>query len=194
MSKLNVVYTSLLICLTFGCASSIRSLSDIKWTGKETSISNKIDNLGYYKIHPKQPEAFIFYDDGTMVLCNRIPEDTTCHESMMYPSGCTFDDTHNQWDDGTTGLYRVEGDTIYANMYFRNGFYFSPRCQIHLYTVMYKMKFLILDKTKIIWLEEHEMDKEFPNPRVMNDTLIFHKAEQLPPPNTVMKKKRWLWK
>ena len=56
------------------------------------------------------------------------------------------------------------------------------------------MKFIILDKTKILWLEQHEMDKEFPNPRIMNDTLIFYKAEQLPPPNTVMKKKRWLWK
>ena len=64
MRKIKAIYELLLIGITFGCASSIRSLSDIKWTDKETSISNKIDNLGYYKIRPKQSEAFIFPDFG----------------------------------------------------------------------------------------------------------------------------------
>ena len=191
MSKLKVVCMSLLIGVIFGCASSIRSLSDIKWTGKGTGISDRIDVMGYYKIHPNLREAFVFYDDGTIVF-GRTPENLTT--AGYYPPCGYYENILNRWDGGMTGLFRVEGDTIFANMYFRNGFYFSPRCQIHLYTVMYKMKFIILDKTKILWLEQHEMNKEFPNPEIRDDTLTFYKAETLPPPNTVMKKKRWLWK
>ena len=184
----------LLMALLSGCGTSIKSLSDIKWSGNDTGISKKIDNMGYYKISDKSPEAFVFYDDGTVVLCGGIPEDTTNYGGGYFPPGCMFDKDINRWDGGgTTGLYRIEGDTIYANMYFRNCFYLSWRFRIYFETWMYKMKFLILDRTRILWIDEHLMDKDYPNPEMINYTLIFHKAKQLPPPNTDMKKRRWLW-
>ena len=186
----------LLLMVSFvGCGTSIKSLSDIKWSGNDTGISKKVETIGYYKIpHPIPPEAFVFYEDGTIVLCNRIPEDTIHYEGGYYPPGCIFDKDTNRWGDGTIGLYRIVGDTIYANMYFKNCFYLSSRIHINFETWMYKMTFKILDRTRIVWIDEHLMDKEFPNPKIKNDTLIFHRAEQLPPPNTYLKKKSWLWK
>lgn len=193
-NKMKIVCSFLIIILFSGCKTSIKSLSDIKWSGKDTDISKKIDNMGYYKISDNSPEAFVFYEDGTVVLSGKIPGDTMNYEGSYFPSGSVFDKECNRWDEGTTGLYRIEGDTIYANMYFRNGFYLCQRIQIHFETWMYKMRFRILDRTKILWIDEHLIDKDYPNPEIINDTLVFYKSEQLPPPNTAMKKKSWLWK
>lgn len=181
----------LLISISYGCGVSIKSLSDIKWSGRDSGISKKIETMGYYKLFPKAPDAFVFYDDGTIVLCDGIPEDTTRYEGRYWPPGSQYN--NNQWE-GTTGLFKLIGDTIYANLYFRNCFYFSTHIRFHFETWMYRMRFKILDRTRILWIDEHLMDKEFPNPDVRNDTLIFHKTKQLPPPNTEMKKKKWLWK
>ena len=183
----------LLIILFVECGTSIKKLSDIKWSGNNTGISEKIETKGYYKLAPNMHEAFVFYEDGTIVLCSRIPDDTTTYSGGYWPLGCTYQNSIGRWDGGTTGLYRIEGDTIFANMYFRNGFYFSLRFQIPFETWMYKMRFQILDRTKVVWIDEHLMDKEYPEPEMKNDTLIFYNAVQLPPPNTEMKKKRWLW-
>ena len=149
--------------------------------------------MGYYKLYSSSPEAFIFYDDGTIVLCHEIPEDTTHYERMLWPPGCYYNEDLERWDIGATGVYRMEGDSIYANMYFRNCFHFSNRFRLYFSTELWKLKFKIVDHTTIVWKEKQYMDKEFPIPVVLNDTLLFTTASQLPPPNTEMKKKRWLW-
>lgn len=195
-NSLKNIIVLLLTAMSFACGSNIKSLSDIKWSGRNTGFSEMIETMGYYKLYPEVSEAFTFYDDGTIVLCNRTPDDTTHYEGQCWPPGCYFDCANNQWGTGTTGVYEIKGDTIYANLYFRNILYFSSHFRIHIDTWMYKMRFKILDRTKIFWIDERLMDKEFPNPDVKNDTLFFsyfHKTGQLPPPNTEMKKKQWLW-
>lgn len=182
----------LLIGATVQCTSLVKQYSDIKWSGKNTGIRDKLENLGYYKI-PSMGESYIFYDDGTLVLCLRIPDDTISYPYGVWPPGGYFDNDLNRWDIGATGLYRVEGDTIYANLYFRNCFHFSLRTRFYFSTELWKLKFRILDRTTIVNFEEHYIDKEFPYPNKRNDTLHFWKASQLPPPNTEMKKKKWLW-
>ena len=69
----------LLISISYGCGVSIKSLSYIKWSGRDSGISEKVETMGYYKFFPKLPDAFIFYDDGTIVLCDGeiIKDDTT---------------------------------------------------------------------------------------------------------------------
>lgn len=192
-NKLLLLITFISVCISYGYGKSIKSLSDIKWSGSDTGISKKVEIMGYYKLFPKAPDAFVFYDDGTIVLCDGIPEDTTRYEGMYWPPGSQYNNRFNQWE-GTTGLYKVQGDTIYANLYYRNCLYFSTNFRFLLETWMYRMRFKILDRTKILWIDEHLMDKEFPYPDVKNDTLLFYKTKQLPPPNTEMKKKKWLWK
>ena len=191
-NKQILLITLLLVNIFYGCGVSIKSLSHIKWSGRNSGISEKVETMGYYKLFPKIPDAFVFYDDGTIVLCDGIPEDTTRFEGRYWPLGSSYENRPNQWE-GTTGVYKIQGDTIYANLYFRNRFYFSSRFNIPFVTWMYKLRFRILDRTRILWIDEHLMDKEHPNPDVKNDTLIFHKAKQLPPPYTEMKRKRWLW-
>ena len=181
----------LLIGATIQCASLEKEHSDIKWSGKNTGISEKLENIGYYK-YPSMGESFIFYDDGTLVLCGKIPADTVSYPFRSFPPGGYYDTDLNRWDIGATGLYRLEGDTIYANLYFRNCFHFSLRTRIYFSTELWKLKFRILDRTTIVFCEEHYIDKEFPYPKSRNDTLRFWKASQLPPPNTEMKRKKWL--
>ena len=181
----------LLLVSNTKCASLMKQNSDIKWTGENTGISEKMENMGYYK-YPSVGESYIFYDDGTLVLCHRIPGDTISYAYGPWPPGGYFDTDLNRWDIGATGLYRVEGDTIYANIYFRNCFHFSLRTRFYFSTELWKLKFRILNRTTIVLFEEHYIDKEFPYPELRNDTLHFWKASQLPPPNTEMKKKKWL--
>lgn len=188
--KLWVVF--LLIGATVHCTSLVKLHSDIRWSGENTGISDKLENVGYYK-YPSMGEAYIFYDDGTLVLSNKVPDDTISYQYGPWPPGGYFDTDLNRWDIGATGLYRVEDDTIHANLYFRNCFHFSLRTRFYFSTELWKLKFHILDSTTIVLCEEHYIDKEFPYPETRNDTLHFWESSQLPPPYTEMKKKRWLW-
>lgn len=192
----NVFITALAILLTVilvGCGPNVRSLSEIKWSGGGCDAGEKINCYGYYK-RSTGKEAFVFYEDGTLVLSSRVPGDTTKYIYGLWPYGAVYEKSKNRWELGANGVYRIEGDTIYANLYFENRFYLFSRSGIPFQTWMWKLKFHILDSSTILWLEIHEMDKEFPLPEIIDDTLHFYPAEQLPPPNTEMKRKRWLWK
>ena len=127
------------------------------------------------------------------IYCNKVPDDTISYPYGPWPPGGYFDTDLSRWDIGATGLYRVEDDTIHANLYFRNCFHFSLRTRFYFSTELSKLKFHILDCTTIVLCEEHYIDKEFPYPKICHDTLCFREVP-LPPPNTEMKKKRWLWK
>jgi len=200
-SNLTKILSFILITTSVGCTSIIKSSSDIKWSGQNTGINEKMENAGYYKIGPFSKYAFIFYDDGTLVLSD-VPKDKTEPDSQSSSLGLKqwgpfysiYDRSLDRWDLGQTGLYRIEGDTIYANLYFRNCFHFSSRFRLYFETYMWKLKFHIKDKTTIHWIDVHTIDKEFPYPESVDKDLFFLKEEQLPPPNTEMKKKRWLWK
>ena len=179
----------LVICFTIGCAG-IRKLSDIKWTGNNTGISEKIENKGYYKSSPNELYGFIFYDDGTIVVVD------TPTDSVLSIEGSYYDEDDNQWDLGYTGVYKIKGDTIHANVYRKNGFYLPSGFPIISWIeMMSRFTFRILDREKILWIDKHLLrDREFPDPEIVNDTLFFEPVSPLPPPNTEMKKKRWLWK
>ena len=198
----NVFIMALAILLTViltGCGPSVRSLSEIKWQGNSIEgLSGKINNVGYFG---HKSSAFIFYDDGTLVFTDLPKEITVSHspdtiyrKQFGYCYIGYFNVELNEWDMAPNGVYRIEGDTIYANLYFKNRLYLFSRSGIPFQTWMWKLKFHILDSSTILWVEIHEMDKEFPLPEIIDDTLHFYPAEQLPPPNTEMKRKRWLWK
>jgi hypothetical protein len=192
--------TILLTSILAGCGSSARSLSDIKWQGNRIEgFSRTINNMGYFA----HRFTFIFYDDGTLVFTklpkeitvSYSPNDTIYMEQLGYCFTSYFKEEFNEWVGGANGVYKIEGDTIFANLYFRNRIYLSAsHSGIPFVTYMWKLKFHILDSSTIHWVEMHQMDKEFPLPESIDDTLHFYPAEQLPPPNTEMKRKRWLWK
>ena len=189
----------LFILISFGFliipaySQSIKSLSDIKWKKSLTDIKSKMANNGYYKRNT-MPEAFIFYDDGTLVFCNSIPNDTVSYRGGSFPPGGYYDQETKRWESGSSGVYKIEGDTIYANLYFENSIYFSIRFQLYFQLFMYKLKFRIVDRETIIWCEEHEMDGESAR-KIHNDTLHFIPCcSTLPPPDTRIRlKKKWLW-
>ena len=183
---------SLIICSGIASAQRMKSVSDIKWTGHDTGIGSVLENKGYYK-SKHLGEGYIFYDDGTFVLTDKVPGDTIVYHYGLWPPGGYYDNELDRWDLGATGVYRIDGDVIYVNMYHRVGFYFSNKIRFHLYTEMYKLKFTILDSTTLLWNEERMVDKEVLFPRIINDTLYFWRNDELPPPNTNMKKKKWLW-
>jgi len=136
----------LLLVLSFGAGQAVipqnhKEASDIKWTGRDTGISKLIDNYGCYT-NGKSYYSFIFYDDGTLVTC-RAPSDTSNHFVTPWPPRAHFH--RNCWRGGTTGIYRVEGDTIYANSYFCDYLFF-----IEVYGVMNTFKFHILDRNTIV--------------------------------------------
>ena len=198
MKTKNVVY--LLLCIlvigfNFQSCFFHRVPVDIKWNGENNRISSLVDNAGYYKM-PVGSAAFVFYDDGTLVKSSRVPNDPDALHVGSWPPGCYYENELDRWEGGASGLYRIEGDTIFANLYFRNGFYFSLKFQIKFITDLWKLKFRIIDRNTIVLCEEQEIDKghqwEYP-PLMKNDTLHFWEASQLPPPNTEFKNKRRFW-
>ena len=106
----------LFILISFGFliipaySQSIKSLSDIKWKKSLTNIKSKMANNGYYKRNT-MPEAFIFYDDGTLVFCNSIPNDTVSYRGGSFPPGGYYDQETKRWESGSSGVYKIEGDT-----------------------------------------------------------------------------------
>ena len=192
----NVFIMALAILLTViltGCGPSVRSLSEIKLSGRGCGAGEKINCYGYYKFTGKS-ETFVFYEDGTLVLSIRVPGDTTKYIYQYWPNGSVYEKSKNRWVFGANGVYKIEGDTIFANLYFRNRIYLSAsHSGIPFVTYMWKLKFHILDSSTIHWVEMHQI-KGFTLPKIYDDTLHFYPAEQLPPPNTEMKRKRWLWK
>ena len=184
-----MILFTLVIVMNHQC----RSLPvDMKWNGENTGISAKINNDGYFKF-PLIRDAFVFYDDGTIVQSSEVPNDTADYYGGPYPSGCYYEKEFDRWEGGASGLYRVEGDTIYANLYFRNGFYFGLKFQIKFITSLWRMKFRIIDRNTIVLCEECEYHKYDSHVVERNDTLCYWPASQLPPPNTEFKNKRRFW-
>ena len=147
-----MILFTLVIVMNHQC----RSLPvDMKWNGENTGISAKINNDGYFKF-PLIRDAFVFYDDGTIVQSSEVPNDTADYYGGPYPSGCYYEKEFDRWEGGASGLYRVEGDTIYANLYFRNGFYFGLKFQIKFITSLWRMKFRIIERNTIMLCEECE--------------------------------------
>ncbi|MCR5066357.1 MAG: hypothetical protein K6A67_11415 [Bacteroidales bacterium] len=192
MLKNNNLIIGLLLVLSFGKGQTVisqnyKDLSDIKWTGKNTSIRELIDNDGYYT-NVKSYKSFIFYDDGTLVTC-RAPSDTLDRYEMPWPPRAHFH--RNCWRGGDIGVYRIEGDTIYANTYFCDYLLFIP-----VYGDMCTLRFHKIDRQTIIW--DSVISRDWNGNTISleankNDTLYFEKDERLPPPNTKWKRKRWLW-
>lgn len=182
-------------CFTEAFSKSAKSLSDIKFKGRDVGINRKIENYGYYKGLFKNSinVSFIFYDDGTLVLNSKIPGDTTCYSCGWWPMGAYYDEDIDRWDDGADGVYELRNDTIYANLYFENCFYLSQHIYFYFELYLYKLKFAVVDRNTIVWCERHNVD--YPETTYVNDTLRFIPATtELPPPNTRLKlKKRWLW-
>lgn len=212
-----MILTTLLIAGThvYGYTKSIKSQSNIKWKGMSTGISSKLRINGFYAKKETDDTSFLFYDDGTIVLCDmkemwtlglvkrpkdtspfEMPSDTIVQKYQQIPSiGCWFEDQIHRWDIGTNGVFEIKGDTIYANLYWRNCFDFGLKRRIYLYTELYKLKFHIIDDTTMTLCEAHYMDKEYPYPQKLSDTLRFIPAlSPLPPAQTEMKQKKWLWK
>jgi hypothetical protein len=189
--------TLLLLFFSFShsYSKSAKSLSYIKFKGKDIGVNEKIENHGYYKGYGKNSihESFIFYNDGTLVLNNRIPGDTTNYGGGIWPPGSYYNTNINRWDFGADGIYEIKGDTIYAHLYFENGFYFSKHFYFYFILYMYKLKFVIVNRDTLLWCGMQEIDS--PNTIQFNDTLKFIPAStELPPPDTRLKlKKRWLW-
>lgn len=164
-----------------------KEASDIKWTGRDTGISKLIDNNGCYT-NGRDYYSFIFYDDGTLVTC-RAPSDTLNRFVTPWPPRAHFH--RNCWRAGTTGVYRIEGDTIYANSYFCDYLFF-----LEIYGRMNTFKFHILDRRTIVWdsdLSRFWAGDTISSKTNMNDTLYFERYDNLPPPNTKWKHKKWLW-
>ena len=183
-----MILFTLVIVMNHQC----RSLPvDMKWNGENTGISAKINNDGYFKF-PLGGGAFVFYDDGTLVKTNKVPNDTADFFAWPYPHGCYYEKKLDRWEGGSSGLYRVEGDTIYANLYCRNGFYFGLKFQIKFVTYLWRMKFRIVDRNTIVLCEECEYKSSDSYVEKRNDTLRYWPS-QLPPPNTEFKNKRRFW-
>ena len=164
--------------------------NNIKWTGHNTGINTILENRGAFE-YKQYRDVFIFYDDGTLVFSNLNFDDTTriCpipwpYDSintsdvdwssiygtgLSWPPGAYYDTDLDQWDIGATGLYRLEGDTIYANLYWRNCFHFSFRTRFYFSTELWKLKFRVLDRTTIELCEKRYIDKEFPYPKICHD-------------------------
>lgn len=184
----------ILICL-LAYSKGVKSLSEIKLKGVSNGVQKKMEINGYYKKKGKNSmhESFLFYDDGTIVLNNRIPGDTCSYGGGWWPPGSFFNTDLYRWDFGADGVYEEKNDTIYANLYFENCFGFSDHFRIYFQTYLYKLKFVIINRVNIVWYEQHEIDN--PIPEMINDTLQFiPAASELPPPYTRLKyKKQWLW-
>lgn len=190
---------SIMLLKTIPCteafSQSVKSLSDIKFKGRNMRINDKMESLGYYKAYGKNSihESFIFYDDGTLVFNNRIPGDTIDYGGGWWPPGSYYNANIDRWDHGADGVFEIKGDTIYANLYFNNCFHLSKHINVYFELYLYKLKFAIIDRNTIVWCEMHDVD--YPETEYVNDTLRFSPATtELPPPNTRLKlKKRWLW-
>jgi hypothetical protein len=193
-----IVFVPVVICLFCSCAgTTIKSLSDIKWSGKDINIRNHINNDGYF-FDQKRGLKYIFYDDGTFVCACRACLDTLAEGEDGDLAVSSFE--NNEWDRTGTGIYRLSNDTIFVNNYYVEGFYFplntsllllrSSLLHIKLYTLMIKQKFKIIDRQTILLFETHWSDGLRYN---RSDTLRFVKHDNLPPSNTTLKKKKWLW-
>jgi len=157
--------------------------SDIKWTGKDTGISNKIRVDGFYADSCSN-EILIFFEDGTSAKCwtecidfEKMKTDLA---SQLYDNGYK----KGKWGY-EIGIYEMRNDTIVANYYYSDFFMFC-----NLWRYMTKIEYKIENSNSIRVISQ----KGFGRADFEGSTFKFHHSNIMPSSNNKMKNKKWLWK
>ncbi len=187
ISKYIISVSILLAALSPSCfAQSIKKISDIKWAGCDTGISELLLNPGYFR-SMNTGQKFIFYNDGTFVLRGDISYLTP--NSWYYWPSSYFDSKKDEWDLSGTGVYCLKGDTIIANVYSAYHLF-----GIRIWDMMQKYRFKVLCRNVIVFMDSRFINKEITKLYPRNDTLFFESDYNLPPPKCRAKRFKWLWR
>jgi len=169
----------------------IKSCSDIKWTGVDTGIENKMRIDGFY-VDSDRKHCLIFFKDGT---CAKWIPDADLNDIKTDLSTEIYRDlykrTKGEWSYNI-GVYKVENDLITANYYYWDFLMFC-----NLWRDMTKIEYKIEDDNTISAIRILNFDTNSKPPRVYkNDTIVkykFYHSDILPQSNNKMQQKKWMW-
>ncbi|MBO4661052.1 MAG: hypothetical protein J5610_06305 [Prevotella sp.] len=182
-----------------GCISTaairrtVRLSSDIKW-GDTTENSGLIRHDGVYVWNGNE-DVIMFYPDNTIVHLfdvddiGRLKEDMTQYlmEKWKLSRKISY--------GFRAGVYDLDSkDSILrANNYVR--------CEYFLFQVfwreMWKEKFKVIDDTTIVQTGIQKMFFDICgkyHDTIWNQKYTFTKVQNIPPPNTTLKKFKWMWR
>lgn len=193
MVKCRLFHFVFLLLGAFGLQSCIYYLTDQFVNGKKPAIERtdmrfslsannvtegkfRTDGI-YLRVYDTEKEwPLLFYNDGTYIKFN-IDRDSITEKGVH-----DLDASIKKWGyrhswDAWSGIFKVNGDTLYVNEYERYDVLGS------LWRIN-KLKFVVSDKEQLILL-----DDRFPQPLVYR----FVPCHNIPVAMPFVKKKKWMW-
>lgn len=200
MKTMKKLTLNLLIVLLSSCASSskdfVMSLSDLKWgTTLKADMNNALEHGGTYHSPSRSDlmENLIFYKDGTFCFFQSI-DNAAQNEFGADVSIQMMDSSSGEFGEGLYGIYQVRNDTIVANVYDTYS-YLNIWDMITYIYIIHDKKHIELAKRTHYSREQQLFPKTRTESKAVNEKrdYYFTAASNLPTPNTLLKKEKWMW-
>ena len=161
----------------------VMASSDIKWTGQNTGISNKIRIDGFYTDSCSN-EILIFFEDGTCAKCWADNADIGVMETDLASQIRCEGYKKGKWGY-EIGVYEMRNNTIVANYYYSDFYMF-----INLWRYMTRIEYKIEGASSIRAIKQ----EGFGRIGIEGTTFVFYHSDVMPSSDNKMKKKKWMWK